>query len=106
MKCIKSPSKATKTTIDSSVLLNKEITSTAFRLYCILVMLAGNKNQVCVRIKKLAELLGKSTRTVRADITTLTSKGIIERVRRTSPNNKENIASLFIIHNDNGEEEN
>ena len=100
MKAINAPSKATRTTtIDNAILCNAEITSTAFKLYCILVMLAGNENQVRIRIKKLAELLGKSTRTVQADIAILINKGIVERIYRTSPaNDKENIASLFIIH--------
>ena len=107
MQGIKALTKATKstqtngskncTTVDNTVLLDKEITPTVFRLYCILNMLAGNKNQVCVRIKKLAELLGRSTRTVLADMTTITNKGLIERVHRTSPEDG-NLPNLFIIH--------
>lgn len=90
--------KATTSTIDNAVLLDTEISHSAFRLYCIFVMLAGNDNQVCVRIKKLADLLGRSTRTIRHDINVLIDKGIIDRVlRKNTYGTGEYLESLFII---------
>ena len=86
-------------TIDNSVLLDTEISHSAFRLYCIIVMLAGGNNQVCVRIKKLANLLGRSTRSIRRDLNILIEKGIIEKIRRKNTDETEEyLESLFIIH--------
>ena len=92
--------KATQySTIDNSILLDTDISHSAFRLYCIIVMLAGGNNQVCVRIKKLANLLGRSTRSIRRDLNILIEKGIIEKIRRKNTDETEEyLESLFIIH--------
>ena len=104
MKSVTANQKSTKSnkktsTIDNSILIDTEIPSTAFRLYRIIVMLAGNDNQVCVRIKKLANLLGRSAHSVRRELNVLTDKGIIERVlRKNTGETKEYLESLFIVH--------
>lgn len=95
----KTTTKAHHVTIDSTILADTEISHSAFRLYCILVMLACDTNQVCVRIKKLANLLGRSTRSIRRDMNILIEKGIIEKIRRKNTDETEEyLESLFIIH--------
>ncbi len=85
--------------IDNSVLLDTEITHATFRLYCILVMLVGDDNQICIRIKKLANMLGKSPRSVRRAINALVDKGIINRVRqKNTDDTEEYLESIFIVH--------
>lgn len=92
-------SSSTNSTIDNAVLLNKDLPSTAFRLYCLLAMLAGDDNKVCIKIKELAELMGRASRTVQRDLNILIGEGIIERVLQVSPDEpKQNIPSLFVIH--------
>lgn len=89
----------TFSSIDNSVLLDTEINPTTFRLYCIIVMLAEDSNQVCVRIKKLANLLGRCPRCVNRDLNVLIDKGIIERViRKNTGDTEEYLESLFIVH--------
>ena len=62
-------------------------------------MLAGNRNSICVKVKVLAELLGRKASTVRRLINELEAKGIIDRIRQTAfDDNNKNIPSLFLIH--------
>lgn len=95
----KATTKKAHINVDSTILADTEISHSAFRLYCIFVMLAGNTNQVCVRLKKLANLLGRSTRSIRRDLDVLISKGIIDKIRRKNTDETEEyLESLFIIH--------
>ena len=90
-----------KTIISNTVIKDIGINDAAFRLYCILAMLAGNTSrQVCVSINELAEITGKSNITVRRNISTLIEKGIIERILQKSKCNRDwSMPSIFIIHN-------
>ena len=89
---------ANQTAISNKVICNNYISSSAFRLYCVLLMLADSSNQVIVRYKKLAELLDTTPRTIRRLANELCYNNIIQRVHRKEIDNpKENAPSLFII---------
>ena len=88
-------------TAETAVIFDTTLPKTAINLYCILVSLCGdNTNQVCVSISQLADLLGRSDRTVCTHLNNLIKTGILERIHCTTPNNpKWNMPSLFVIHN-------
>ena len=87
--------------VDNAIIFDTTLPKTAINLYCILVSLCGdNTNKVSVSISQLAELLGRSDRTICTRLNDLIDAGLIERIHCSAPNNpKWNMPSLFVIHN-------
>ena len=78
------------------IILDTTLGDAAFRLYCLLVMLAGKANQVSIRIEQLANMTGKSTRTIQRNFSELIEHGLIAQALRKSPIH--NMPSVFIIN--------
>ena len=86
------------TKINNMVILNNDLSDGAFKLYCILAMLAGKSNRVSVYISQLADMLGKSSRTVRRHLNELIELGLIDRgLCKSSEIPTMNTSSIFII---------
>ena len=91
------------TKINNMVILNNDLSDGAFKLYCILAMLAGKSNCVSIYISQLADLLGKSHATVRTRINELIKLGLIDRILcKSSEIPKMNTASIFILKGNGG----
>lgn len=78
------------------IILDTTLSDAAFRLYCILATLMGETNQVSIRIEQLAEMTGKSTRTIQRNLSELIEHGLIAQALRKSPIH--NMPSVFIIN--------
>ena len=91
------------TKINNMVILNNDLSDGAFKLYCILAMLAGKSNRVSVYLYKLADMLGKSSRTVRRHLNELIELGLIDRVLcKSSEIPNMYTASIFILKGNGG----
>ena len=91
------------TKINNMVILKKDLSDGAFKLYCILAMLAGKSNRVSVYISQLADMFGKSNATVRTRINELIEIGLIDRILcKSSEIPTMNTASIFILKGNGG----
>ena len=70
------------TKISNSTIIMKDLSDEAFRLYCVITMLAGKEKQVSIYISNLADILGKSPRSIRRNLNELTEHGLITRIFR------------------------
>lgn len=90
-----------RTTADNVVIFDTALPKTAINLYCILVSLCeDDTNQVCISLSQLADLPGRSDRTVCTHLNNIINAGIIKRIHCTAPNNpKWNMPNIFVICN-------
>lgn len=78
------------------IILDTALGDAAFRLYCLLSMLAGETNQVSIRIEELADMTSKSSRSIQRNLSELIEHGLIAQALRKSPIH--NMPSVFIIN--------
>ena len=81
------------------IILDTTLGDAAFRLCCLLSMLAGETNQVSIRIEELADMTSKSSRSIQKNLSELIKHGLITRIFCKDESNPcWNMPSVFIIN--------